>query len=961
MKNNTISYRVAQSLLSIRLCTLTFLISIQSIFAQLDVQVEDHSGFDRKMWPVTGGIPFPKGIVFNVDSIGIANTPSQTRVLSRWEDGSVKWALFDYQSDIDANKKAINQVIFSDTLSNHESFVKETDLEIIVNTGVLKFSVSKLKFSFLDQVWLDLNYNEMFEPDELIVKSDSGQDHFLDFQLNNPDRPTTPYTIRNLKTGTTRPVINGQPTVKGGPRWIRPEGGGSEIRKRASEGNYSAEIVEQGPLRTVIQLKGRLGTSDDDSEYSIWIHAYKGKSFLRVQHNFMFRGDPQIANIRRIGLELPLNFESPQKFSASGLSKQEELKKGGNAYLFNTGPHDVFHLEHKGFPLDWEVGIGKKTIQGTEKTDGWIDVSSDKFGVTLSIKDMAYKYPKELSYLSENNSLNAWMWPDHGGLVLDLRASGWPKGMQGMSFTHDIFYSFHGPQDEKQYKAFAAAINDVPQPYVNPEWYSYKGTKAAGMIMPLDDVKFPKTEAFLATGTTFIERSAIEFGWLGLLNYGDMMFMYAYQKEDRDLGTWGISSRNDDYDGWRRGNTMISYRKFIQYLRTGEYRYWKAASSHLTFVRDVLIKHYNSDDSRYIGFGRRHSAYWGATPRDESDRLGGVAWDGYGTNWLGHYLHWNLTGDWRTYEVIDEIRSAWNEWGDNLNIDQLSGGAYVGLKTISGIPGYEQSEREADKFLVSAIDRTANPGDQWRDNTWFMGYGVYLQDMEDPIITEAILDWWKAGDHNIDKWGLYWHRDAVSAVYWAAKNDTEIRDNVYKELSTIGSTESMDNARIKAQNALYKTYGILGLFDCDIVSLANAVTAGRNKAHKGYWRAKDDIMQQQWDEPLGMAVIDHYRENKGDDMSQEKVKKGWFDVAIDTTNSNFNIAVTLEKLSTFELDILNKAGEIIWQFKQDEKREGIIHVPWTHINEPDKKNSQNIYFLRLLVGDERKIKKITLK
>ncbi len=843
------------------------------------IYVEDHSGFDREMWPVTGGIPFPKGAVSEVDKIGIKGFPSQTRILSRWSDGSIKWALIDYQAHISANGKTAHQVILSATPSIGGNVLTETDKEIIVDTGVLKFRISKQHFSFLDQVWLDLNKNGTYEPDEQIVKTSSGQDHFLDVQANYPDRPTIPYAIRNLNSGTSRPIKNELPTVKGGSRWIRPEGGGAETRKYASDGLYKAVVVEHGPLRTVIKLKGRLGSANDDSDYTIWIHAYTGKPFIRIQHNFMFRGNPQTTNIRRIGLKLPLAFDTPPKFKASGLTKQVSLIKKDNAYLFNTGPHDVFHLEYKSFPLNWEVKAGNQNITGTEKTGGWIDVSSEKFGVTMSMKDMAYKYPKELSYNANENSLNAWMWPDHGNLVLDLRASGWPYGMQGVSFTHDIFYSFHGPGEENQSEVFAAKADDTPQPYANPEWYSYKGTKAAGMIMPFDDSEFPKTEALLATGTAFIERSMTEFGWLGMLNYGDLMFMYAYHKGNRALGTWGFSRRPDDYDGWRRGNTMISYRMFMQYLRTGEYRYWKAASAHLKFVRDALIKHYNSEDSRFIGYGRRHSAYWGITPRDESDRSGGVAWDGYGSNWLGHYLHWNLTGDWRTYEVIDEIRSSWNIWG-NEDIDQLKGGAFVGLKIFGSIPGYERAKNEAENFRASAVDRITKPADIWRDNTYYFGYGLYLQDEDDSNIRQAIMDWWRVDEnHQPDDYG-YWHRESMAAAYWAAKGNQAARDSIYNKLAKLGSTENQNSSRIESQNVLYKRYGVSGLFECDIVPLANAVTprywivkdgilqaewndpkSAKIGIDPGYWRAKDDIMQMQWDEPLGMAVLDHYREN----------------------------------------------------------------------------------------------------
>lgn len=821
--------------------------------AQVILKAENHTDFNRKSWPVTGGVPFPKGMVQDVSAINMPDRTVQVRALSFWEDHSIKWALVDYQADIDKKSTTNTPLILSTAKPEQGNTVTETDQQIIVNTGVLKFSVSKIKFSFLEAAWLDLNNDHIYQASEKIIAGEKGQSQFFDLQSNNPHRPTIPYAERNLLTGTERTIENNMPTNPGGSRWIRPEGGGKETRISAGNHFYAAKVVEQGPLRTVVQIKGRFGPVEDDNEYSIWIHAYQGKSFLRVQHNFTFRGDPQATNIRRMGLQLPVNFKQLPSFKAAGLSHPATLSKHDQAYLLSQGPEDVFNLEHNGFPLNWEVNAGKEKASGIQKTNGWIDVSSPEFGVTLVMKDMAYMYPKELSYNAGKKLLAAWLWPDHGKQVLDLRASGWPDGMQGVSFTHDIIYAFHGKVENEYSESMAAAFNDPPQPYVNPEWYSYRGTKAAGMLMPHDDKQFPNTEAYLATGTAFIERSMTEFGWLGLMNYGDMLFMYGYNKGDRELGTWGISTRKDDYDGWRRGNTMISYRMLMQYLRTGEYNYWRAASASVKFIRDACIKHYNSTDKRFIGFGRRHSAYWGAARIAEIDRSGGVSYDGYGTDWLGHYLHWNLTGDWRTYEVINEIRAAWNNWG-NTEIDQLSGGAYVGLKMISTIPGYEEAGEEANHFLDMAVKRTAVPGDEWRDCTWFMGYGLYLQTAEDPVISKAILDWWKAGKHKADRWGLYWHREALAAVYWAAENDRALRDSVYRELTSTGSTEILNNSRIQAQNKIYKQYGVNGLFACAMAPLANAVAPG-------YWRAKDDIMQLQWDEPLSMAVISHYREN----------------------------------------------------------------------------------------------------
>lgn len=818
----------------------------------VDIHVEDHSGTARKAWPVTGGVPLPKGKARDATKIGLSNAPCQTRVLSRWSDGSVKWALLDFQTDLAGGGMAKHSVVVhSRAPSAPGNRVNDNGGTITVDTGILKFSVSKTGFQFLSAVWLDVNGNGQYESAEQVVRPNSGQDHFYDLQANNPERPTLPYSARNLLKGTSREVNAAKPTVPGGPRWIRPEGGGAGTRVGAAAGHYSAGIIEHGPLRTVVQLKGTLGTGPDADEYTIRVHAYKGKPFLRVRHTFVFKGDPQKTNIRRMGMVLPLDFPTPPEFTAAGMSGSIQPGADDTVWLYCTGPHDVFHLEHLAFPLDWQVGHGDSVLRkGTDKTAGWLDVTGEDFGVTASFRDMAYKYPKEVSYDARTRSLIAWLWPDHGNLVLDLRASSSPDGMQGISFTHDVFYWFHAPGGERGSTGMAAGFDDPLRPYADPEWYSYRGTRAAGMIMPRDDRQFPRTEAVLAARTCFLERSMAEWGWLGMLNYGDLMWAYKYN-EHSGLGTWGMGERSDDYGGWRHGNTMISYRMFMQYLRTGEYNYRRAAEAHLEFVRDVLVKHYSSEHPAYNGLGRRHSAYWGAPGNAYP---GGTAIDGYGSNWLGHYIHWNLTGDWRTYEVLGELRAAWNRLG-NSAIHETSGGAYVGLKLLGGIPGYEEAAREADNFLKTAVERTSRPQDYWRDCTWFFGYGLYLADVGDEPIRKAILDFWKNARHAGDQYGMYWQRDSTAAVYWAAEGHPDVRKAAYEELVKYGSCETARDRRIPAQLALYRQYGVSGLFRCDMKTLEQAVAPG-------YWRAKDDIQQLQWDEPLSMAVIDHFRSGR---------------------------------------------------------------------------------------------------
>jgi hypothetical protein len=79
---------------------------------ELLITVQDMAGLRGNRRPVTGGVPIAKGaapvranLVFALrDDQGNA-VPLQTSVLARWEDGSVRWILLDFQSRPPANGK----------------------------------------------------------------------------------------------------------------------------------------------------------------------------------------------------------------------------------------------------------------------------------------------------------------------------------------------------------------------------------------------------------------------------------------------------------------------------------------------------------------------------------------------------------------------------------------------------------------------------------------------------------------------------------------------------------------------------------------------------------------------------------------------------------------------------------------------------------------------------------------
>ena len=63
------------------------------------------SGPERHREPVTCGVPWPRGLLHDPARLYLSGPdgracPLQVRALDRWPDGSVRWALLDWQADV---------------------------------------------------------------------------------------------------------------------------------------------------------------------------------------------------------------------------------------------------------------------------------------------------------------------------------------------------------------------------------------------------------------------------------------------------------------------------------------------------------------------------------------------------------------------------------------------------------------------------------------------------------------------------------------------------------------------------------------------------------------------------------------------------------------------------------------------------------------------------------------------
>src|SRR5690349_194892 len=76
---------------------------------RVPILVTEHDGFSRTKEPITVGIPLPIEMVRDASELLLLDPdgsphPCQIQILARWLDGSVKWALLDFQADVKARE-----------------------------------------------------------------------------------------------------------------------------------------------------------------------------------------------------------------------------------------------------------------------------------------------------------------------------------------------------------------------------------------------------------------------------------------------------------------------------------------------------------------------------------------------------------------------------------------------------------------------------------------------------------------------------------------------------------------------------------------------------------------------------------------------------------------------------------------------------------------------------------------
>lgn len=229
---------------------------------QATVTVHESLGLAREHWPITVGVPFPSGSVHDVSQLVVTDdrsqtVPTQSRILSRWPDGSVRWALLDWQAHLHPHESTIYEIADGIPAPPAPRLkVLEWSDRIDVDTGPLRFSVPKQRFAWLQRVRLK---------------------------------------DREMLTAPIRSAL---------------ESDGRHIEGLAPD---SVTIADAGPLRARIEIRGHYAA---DFDYVVRIDAYANQPFVRILHSLEQHNDEAYTMLRRLTVAIPIGLRGQPWYRA---------------------------------------------------------------------------------------------------------------------------------------------------------------------------------------------------------------------------------------------------------------------------------------------------------------------------------------------------------------------------------------------------------------------------------------------------------------------------------------------------------------------------------------------------------------------------------------------------------------------------------------------------------------------
>jgi hypothetical protein len=582
--------------------------------SSLSIPLTVHSRVASRQQPIAVGLPLPRGAVLGEPNVCLTDQQghviaSQSRCLSRWSDGSVKWLLVDAVAEsLPAGQAEWEVSLANDpnekTTEPRISVCEENDV-IVVDTGYAKFEIDRATFRPFRRVEIDGR--------SIVTSHDS--ETLLTDRKGRPRR-----LIVDNTTIDTHGPLRATITLGGKVPGCR----GLRFRARlcffAGTGLVRVRLALHNPNRA----RHRGGLWDLGDAGSV---LFRGLSM-----NVGLTGDGNSKT------QWKCDPDEPPQEDVGAVEIYQDSSGGKNWQSLNHVNRDgVVPCRFRGYEVTRSIG----THRG-ERASPTVTVRTDGASLTVSVPEFWQQFPKAIN--AGQGTTRIGLFPEQWNDLFELQG--------GERKTHTVWLSF-----SDCHQGDPNALDWTHQParvVASPEWYAASGV--VPYLSPVasdrdDRMRDLMDEGLNGPRSFFAKRETIdEYGWR---HFGEIWADHEERYYDGPEPV--ISHYNNQYD--------VVNGSIQQLMRTGDPKWFDLFDPLARHVMDIDIYHTTRDKAAY-----NHGLFWhtdhyshvaGAThrcftrenvPKDGSPYGGGPgAQHNYATG-LMHYYY--MTGDSDAAEAV---------------------------------------------------------------------------------------------------------------------------------------------------------------------------------------------------------------------------------------------------------------------------------------------------------------------
>ena len=667
----------------------------------------------RSREPVTSGIPIPKGELRSLERVrllrGGQEIPAQFRAAGLWRPGdSIRWLLVDCQLDVSAGARPELELEYGEGVvarAKPDATVRiaEAPDAFTIDTGAATFRISRTAFSLLDEVRLKDGTVLVARPEgkprlaatvsgvrrmvtrTIPAPTNTGRSHLITVRCSE-QAGLEDFTLRfvtdrafEVVGATSGPVGKGE-WLKGfhgrdglivvpADAWLRyhyPKRGdvytfrtvpaGASV---ASEGVFESTVLERGPLRSVVRVKGSFGPATAPAlEWTAWYHFHAGTARVKLAftlENNGHGGRTGTGNARNcdiggincvffdaMALRLPLALGGAPAAVVGGERPHTVERVQTPVVLYQDssgGPRWDRYRDAKFHPRPnssvsfrgYRVLVGDREAGSGDRAAGRLDVSGPRGGAVVSVRDFWQSFPKALA-VAPDGTIEIGLFPGRYAGDFPLRS--------GEHKTHEILFDF---------RASGRSAGAAPEPArlePSAEWFAE--TRALGDLQPFDmgrrrayEVRNLSAIGVFPEGVTpgpSLPSRREEHCFYGWMDYGDVSTDF-----EAASGQWGMK-----YD--------MDFHMAQQYARTLRPEWWRLFVAADRHTADIDIHH----QPHYPGLHFVKGGVWAHSLHGEAGHRNPHRNRNHFTKDLcfgarGTATLHCLTGDWKAHDSCLEI------------------------------------------------------------------------------------------------------------------------------------------------------------------------------------------------------------------------------------------------------------------------------------------------------------------